>query len=136
MLKNLDLESIRLEYYDYELLVSFIKKPFKPDFYEEDLFSICSQCIRYSTTNLLKEFITELSKILESNIGKFRNEKIEQKCLKCFVKAVVRLLDKDLNSETKKSEFLKLYDHYFEKEFNNLGIMVFKAIFDELPEIS
>lgn len=95
VLRSMDLESIRLEYSDYDIIIGKLKMPHKPDYYEEDLFSIISQCIRYSTNAMLKEFIAALGDILRNNAGKFRQERIEQRCLKCYVKAIARLLDKD-----------------------------------------
>lgn len=53
--------------------------------------------------------------------------------MKTYVKAIVRLLDKDNDSENKKKDLQEIYDSYFEKEFTQLGVLIFKNIFEELP---
>ncbi len=85
------------------MLIRRLQTPHKPDFYEEDFFLICGQCIRYSTQNILRQFVDALGQILKNNFRKFRNERIEQRCIKCYVKAIIRLLEKDNDLETKKN---------------------------------
>lgn len=136
MLRYLDLEAMRLEYADYQALVKFLKIPFKPEFYQEDLFSICGLCIRYSTNNILRQFIFSLGQILRNNYTKFRTESIQRKCLKSYIKAIIRLLDKDDELESKKKELISIYDSYFESDFTPLGVSIFKHLFDELSDSS
>jgi hypothetical protein len=42
----------------------------------------------------MEEYVDAHAKILNSNFGKFRNEKIEERCIKSYARAVACLIDR------------------------------------------
>ena len=53
---------------------------------------LLGEIIRYSSTQMLKEASKALGSILANCSGKFRNDRIEYKCIKNFVRCITKLI--------------------------------------------
>lgn len=99
------------------------------------MFLLLGEVIKYSPSKMLKDASQIHGTILAINLGKFRNDRIEYKCIKNLVKTIIKIIDKTTDYALQTAEVLDVYDTYFSKP-NRMGLLVIKNILDELPENS
>lgn len=76
------------------------------------MFNLLIEIFRYATYHQIKRAAQSLVGILTSNWGKFRNERIQSKCMQTFVKAMTKIIEKNTDISVGNQDLIDAYDKF------------------------